>query len=315
MSFVRVPGNPEPDGAEELWLEGRGGLKIRALWAPAPKRPARGSVILCNGRTEFVEKYFEVIRELQQRNFAVYTIDWRGQGLSDRLIKKRLAGHIDTMDEAVADLAQGVKNMGEGKLPRPYIMLAHSMGGNIGLRALQTRRLEVEGAIFSAPMWGIAGLKPAARNFARFMTAIGAGGMIGPGQPGKWRKEKFKRNPVTHDRERHARAQALIMAEPQLALAGVTYGWVTAAANTIEGFRQPGALAHLRIPITVLTAAEDELVDNDSHDIVSRLLPQARHDVIQRSRHEIMMERDEIRTQFWRAFDALADKVAPAKGG
>ncbi len=313
MSFVRVPGNPEPEGAEEIWLEGRGGLKIRTLYAPAPKRPARGSVILCNGRTEFVEKYFEVIRELQQRNFAVFTLDWRGQGLSDRLVRRRLAGHMDSMDEAVADLAQGVKNLGD-KLPRPHIMLAHSMGGNIGLRALQTRRLEVDGAIFSAPMWGIAGLKPAARNFARFMTSIGAGGLIGPGQPGKWRKEKFKRNPVTHDRERHARAQALVLAEPQLALAGVTYGWVTAAANTIEGFRQPGALAHLRIPITVLSAAEDELVDNESHDVVARLLPQARHDVIPRSRHEIMMERDEIRAQFWRAFDALADGVAPAKG-
>lgn len=313
MSFVRVPGNPEPDGAEQIWLEGRGGIKLRALYAPALKRPARGSVILCNGRTEFVEKYFEVMRELQTRNFAVFSLDWRGQGLSGRLVRNRAAGHMDSMDDAVADLVQGVKHLG-AKLPRPHLLLAHSMGGNIALRALQKRSIEVDGALFSAPMWGIAGLKPAARNFARFMTAIGAGGMIGVGQPGKWRKEKFKRNPVTHDRERHARAQALVMAEPQLALAGVTYGWVTAAANAIDGFRQAGALAHLRIPITVLTAAEDELVDNDSHDIVSRLLPQAKHDVIQRSRHEIMMERDEIRAQFWRAFDELADSLAPAKG-
>lgn len=311
MSFVRVPGNPEPEGAEEIWLEGRGGIRVRALYAPALKAPARGSVILCNGRTEFVEKYFEVIRELQARNFAVFSLDWRGQGLSGRLVKNRFAGHMDTIDDAVADLALGLNTLG-ARLPRPHLLLAHSMGGNIALRALQTRRVDVDGALFSAPMWGIAGLKPAARNFARFMTAIGAGGMIGPGQPGKWRKEKFKRNPVTHDRERHARAQALVMAEPQLALAGVTLGWVTAAASTIDGFRQPGALAHLRIPVTVLTAAEDELVDNDSHDIVSRLLPQARHEVIQRARHEIMMERDEIRAQFWRAFDELADGVAPA---
>lgn len=314
MSFVRVPGNPPPDGAEEVWLEGRGGVKIRVLWAPSLRRPPRGTVIVCNGRTEFVEKYFEVMRELQARGFALFSLDWRGQGLSDRLVRNRVAGHMDTMDDAVSDLAQGLKQLGEHKLPRPHLLLAHSMGGAIALRALQTRRLEVDGALFSAPMWGIPGLKPGARNFARFMTALGAGGMIGPGQPGKWRKEKFRRNPVTHDRERHARAQALVMAEPQLALAGVTYGWVTAAANAIEGFRQPGSLAHLRMPVTVLTAAEDDLIDNDSHDIVARLMPQAKHEVIQRAKHEIMQERDEVRAQFWKAFDELAGAVAPEKG-
>ncbi len=312
MSFVRVPGNPEPDTVEQIWLEGRGGVRIRTLVAAAPNRPARGTVILCNGRTEFVEKYFEVMRELQARNFVVLSLDWRGQGLSDRLLKNRNAGHLETVDDAVGDLALGLKQLAD-RLPRPHLLIAHSMGGAIALRALQTRRLEVEGALFSAPMWGIAGLKPAARSFARFMTAIGFGGMIGPGQPGKWRREKFKRNPVTHDRERHARAQALVMAEPKLALAGVTLGWVDAAANVIEGFRQPGALAHLKFPVTILTAAEDELVDNESHDLIARALPQARHEVIPRAKHEIMQERDDIRAQFWRAFDDLANS-APGGG-
>jgi lysophospholipase len=312
MSFVRVPGNPEPDTVEQVWLEGRGGVRIRAMVAAAPKRPARGTVIICNGRTEFVEKYFEVTRELQARNFTVFSLDWRGQGLSDRLLKNRNAGHLETVDDAVGDLALGLKQLAD-RLPRPHILIAHSMGGAIALRALQTRRVEVEGALFSAPMWGIAGLKPAARKFARFMTAIGFGGMVGPGQPGKWRKENFKRNPVTHDRERHARAQALVMAEPQLALAGVTLGWVNAASNAIESFRQPGALAHLKFPVTILTAAEDELVDNESHDLIARALPQARHEVIPRSKHEIMQERDDVRAQFWRAFDDLANTIAPPR--
>jgi lysophospholipase len=312
MTFVRVPGNPEPEGAEEIWFEGRGGVRLRALVAPALQRPARGSVILCNGRTEFIEKYFEVIRELQARGFAVFTKDWRGQGMSDRLLSNPMKGHLESLDDPVNDLAIALKQTAD-RLPRQHIILAHSMGGAIALRALQTRRVDVEGAMFSAPMWGIAGLKPSARNFARFMNAVGAGGMFGPGQPRKWRKEAFKRNPVTHDRERHARVQALVLADQRLALAGVTLGWVDAAAAAIEGFRQPGALAHLRIPVAIASAAEDSLVDNESHDIVAKLLPQARRVEVPGAKHEIMMEKDDMRAAFWRAFDDLADHVAPRR--
>ena len=65
MAFVRVPGNEPPEGAEEHWLEGRGGVRLRVLTAPAAGAHSRGSVIVAPGRTEFIEKYFEVLHELQ----------------------------------------------------------------------------------------------------------------------------------------------------------------------------------------------------------------------------------------------------------
>ena len=102
--LVRVPGNEPPDGAEEHWLEGRGGVKVRVMTAPA-RGPARGSVIVAPGRTEFIEKYFEVLRDLQQRGFAVFCIDWRGQGLSGRETPNPLKGHLSTFDDPVNDLA------------------------------------------------------------------------------------------------------------------------------------------------------------------------------------------------------------------
>jgi lysophospholipase len=309
MSFVRVAGNPEPEGAEEHWFEGRGGLRLRTLFAPAFGSP-RGTVLLCSGRTEFIEKYFEVIRELQARGFAVLTMDWRGQGLSDRELANRQKGHLQSLDDPAQDLADAVRNM-SARLPRPHIVLAHSMGGGIALRAMQTRRIEADAAVFCAPMWGIANLKDLARRFARFMNSIGSGGMFAPGVERKWRKENFKRNVVTHDPERHARAQALVAAEPRLALAGVTLAWVNAAADAIDGFSRPSALAHLRIPILVASAGEEKLVDNASHEEIARLLPNCRHILIPGARHEILMETDDKRAQLWAAFDALVDPIAP----
>ncbi|HEX8900917.1 alpha/beta fold hydrolase [Vitreimonas sp.] len=310
MAFVRVPGNDIPEGAEEHWLEGRGGVKVRVMTAPATRSPVRGSVIVAPGRTEFIEKYFEVIRELQARGFAVFCIDWRGQGLSGREVENSQKGHFVSFDDPVNDLSTALKLLA-GKLPRPHIGLAHSMGGAILLRALLTRRIELDAAVFSAPMWGIAGLTDLAKKYVRFMVALGVGSMFAPSVEKKWKRENFKKNPVTHDKERHARCQGLITEEPRLALAGPTIGWVAAAADVTESFQQPGALAHVRIPILIATAGEEQLVDNASHPIVANALPQARHITIAGAKHEILMERDEFRALFWQAFDELVERVAP----
>lgn len=311
MSWVRVPGNPEPEGAEEHWLEGRGGVRLRCLTAPALAPAARGSVIICPGRTEFIEKYFEVIGELQRRGFAVFAADWRGQGLSDRPLANRQKGHFDSFDDPVNDLASAL-NILSARLPRPHILLAHSMGGAIGLRAMQTRRIEVEAAIFSAPMWGIAGMGKAQKRFVRFMNALGAGKLYAPGVETKWRREtNYRRSAVTQDRERHARNYGLVAEDPRLALAGPTIGWAAAACEAFDGFAQPGALQHLRMPIVVITAGKEALVDNRQVEAVAASLPKAQLINIPGAKHEIMMELDEHRAEFWRIFDHFADQIAP----
>ncbi len=308
MAFVRVPGNDIPEGAEEHWLEGRGGVKVRVMTAPSAHGPAWGSVIVAPGRTEFIEKYFEVIRELQERGFTVFCIDWRGQGLSGREVDNPQKGHLVSFDDPVNDLATALKLLSD-RLPRPHVVLAHSMGGAIVLRALQTRRIEIDGAAFSAPMWGIAGLTKLAKWWVRFMTSIGAGGQFAPSVEHKWKRENFKKNPVTHDKERHARCQGLIVEEPRLALAGPTNGWVAAAAEVTEGFMQPGVFASIKIPILVATAGREVLVDSASHEAVAGQLPNARHITIEGAKHEILMELDPIRAQFWAAFDELTAQV------
>ncbi|OQW57293.1 MAG: hypothetical protein A4S17_04835 [Proteobacteria bacterium HN_bin10] len=312
MAFVRVPGNDTPDGAEEHWLEGRGGVKVRVMTAPSIRGQPRGSVIVAPGRTEFIEKYFEVVRELQGRGFAAFCIDWRGQGLSGREVQNSQKGHFATFDDPVNDLSTALKLLAD-RLPRPYIGLAHSMGGAIVLRALQTRRIDLDAAAFSAPMWGIRGLSDAAKRYARFMVSLGLGGTFAPSVEKRWKRENFKKNPVTHDKARHDRCQGLIAEEPRLALAGPTIGWVAAASDATEAIQVQGSLAHVRIPVLVASAGEEQLVDNASHEAVAHQLPDARHIVIEGARHEILMETDAIRAQFWAAFDQLAERVVPAR--
>ena len=83
MKLVSIPANPVPDGVVPGAIKTSDGVNLRfARWAPPPGR--KGTVFVLQGRAEFIEKYFETVRDLRARGFAVATFDWRGQGLSDR---------------------------------------------------------------------------------------------------------------------------------------------------------------------------------------------------------------------------------------
>ena len=162
-------------------------------------------------------------------------------------------------------------------------------------------------------MWGVQGLTDVAKKYARFMVSLGVAGQFAPSVDKKWKRESFKKNPVTHDKGRHDRCQGLVAEEPRLALAGPTIGWVAAAADATEAIAVPGSLAHVRIPILVATAGEEQLVDNASHAPVVEQLPNATHITVEGAKHEILMETDALRGQFWAAFDQLAEQVAPVR--
>src|SRR5580704_4448991 len=111
------------------------GADLRAArFAAAPGVPVRGTCVLLNGQTEFIEKYFEVIDELRGRGFAVASLDWRGQGGSGRLVPDApLRVHIGDFADYDADLSAFMEKVVDPILPKgtPVIALAHSMGGHI----------------------------------------------------------------------------------------------------------------------------------------------------------------------------------------
>src|SRR5688500_15425947 len=103
MELISIPENPVPDGAIVGALKTRDGASIRfARWLPPPGR--KGTVCLLPGRTEFIEKYFEVVSDLRDRGFAVATLDWRGQGLSQRALSDPRKGHVRRFSEYDEDL-------------------------------------------------------------------------------------------------------------------------------------------------------------------------------------------------------------------
>lgn len=299
---------PVPVGLTVEIIEGPEGRRIRVARAPAlsasgaPDESRRGSVLLLHGRSEFIEKYFETIADLQRRGLEVITLDWPGQGLSEKFPGAEDVGHVDRFETFVA-AAQAV--LGRFPPQGPLILLAHSMGCAAGLRALQTGALAPRAAAFIAPMWGF-------RVPAGAALLAWAGAMSGrakqpfrPAEPA----ETFETNIVTRDRGRWTRTQAWLKADPRLALGPPSWGWINASYRLFRKMMRSAALKRVTTPILIATAGKERLVDNAKHAKAAARLPNAEHIVFDDAMHEILMERDAIRARFLEAFDRLLDRV------
>src|SRR6201995_2743336 len=134
MKLVSIPANPVPDNFVTGTLKAPDGVNLRfARWLPPAGR--KGTVVLLQGRAEWIEKYFETVRDLRARGFAVATLDWRGQGLSDRALANRQKGYVRSFSDYGVDLATFIHQVVLPDCPPPLFALAHSMGASVLLRA------------------------------------------------------------------------------------------------------------------------------------------------------------------------------------
>ncbi|HQP20290.1 MAG TPA: alpha/beta hydrolase, partial [Phenylobacterium sp.] len=311
--LVSIPQAPVPPGGGAEWFTGAGGARLRAAHF-APKGASRGTVLLSTGRTECIEKYFEVISDLLGRGFTVVANEWRGQGLSHRDLPDRLKGHAVGMDAYVMDYKALIAAF-EDRMPKPWIAVGHSMGGCLTLLSLAKGVAgQFAGAVLCAPMLGVrtGGLNPfVARLVSGLNVLTGKGGAYARTPPEDPYTEAFAGNVLTHDEARFNRGRALIAANKDLALSAPTWGWLDFAFKATHWLSQPANLRGVTLPVVIVSAGDDKLVRDDAQEQVARLLPDGTFVSVKGAEHEILMETDDLRNQFWTAFDALADKVAP----
>ena len=293
-----------PADARAHWLIARDGTRLRlAIWN---RQAARGTVFLLPGRTEYVEKYGLAATTLAASGYMTLCIDWRGQGLSARALPDPLQGHVDDFAEYQTDLDTALMFARSEHLPEPYYMLAHSMGGNIGLRHL-TRLNAFNAAAFSAPMWGI-GVANWMRPFTRMIGAaahrLALDHRYAPGTgPAIYVTDSpFAGNTLTTDPDRWEYMRQQALAQPQLSLGGPTFGWLRAALT------ECAALAKLPAPdLPVLTGLGTQERIVDTQPIRTRMShwPKGRLDLYPNAEHEVMMERPQTRNAFLASAVAL----------
>jgi lysophospholipase len=295
------------------WLAAPGARLRYAGWN-ASGTTARGTVVVLTGRAEFIEKYAtEVVGELLGRGYAVIALDWRGQGLSDRpLPQEHDAGHIDRFETYVADLRLFLDTIVAPLARGPVFALCHSMGGHILLRALaEYGSAPFAAAVVASPMTGLqreAFLRSILMLLPDIPT-IDHRYLFGTG-PFVFLARDFHSNNVTHDGRRYRWTEAWFKADPRLSLGGPTVGWARQATHSMSACLAPDYLERIDLPLLLMTAGQDQIVNPASHGPVVARLKHAEHVTFADAKHEIMMETDDIRARFWAAFDGFVANLS-----
>jgi lysophospholipase len=307
MRLVSIPANPVPEDAVTGMLKTRDGVNVRfARWHPPPGR--KGTVCLFHGRAEFIEKYFETVRDLRARGFAVATLDWRGQGLSERALDDPRKGHVGDFSEYEADLEVFMNEVVLPDCPPPLFAIGHSMGGSIMLRVARQGRRWFDRMVLSTPMIELGGVRGSSmlKITARATRYAGLGGSYVPGGDATVQAAgPYIGNPLTSDPVRYARTKAVLEAEPTLGIGSPTIAWADAAYRVIGEFADPTYPSKIRQPLMLIAAGRDEIVSTAAIEDFAIRLRAGSHLIIAGAKHELMMELDRYRVQFWAAFDAF----------
>ena len=300
-----------PAGAVEgSWIAPDGRHIRRIDWVPAM---AQGSILLLNGRGDFYEKYLEAMAHWHGRNWAVTALDWRGQGGSGRLGSDRFTGHIDDFGIWVEDLRafwREWKNRASG----PQIVIGHSMGGHLALRAAAEGAVDPAALVLCAPMLGLRdGNLPDVlmQALARLMCCLGDPRRPAwkwderPGQPPEGRQDL-----LTHDPDRYADELWWRDQRPELVMGPGSWRWLERAYASMRWLARRDVLGQVRQPVLLLATDQDALV---SYRAIARAAARLPHCELnnfgQRARHEILREVDPVRSEALDCIDAFLARV------
>ncbi|WP_245243244.1 alpha/beta hydrolase [Pararhodobacter sp. SW119] len=288
------------EGGRAVWLQAGDGRRLRlALW------PGARHVLLLPGRTEWIEKYGQVVGQLATAGWGALVLDWRGQGLSDRLAPDSRLGHVARFSDYQIDLHAAL-DAARTLAPGPLPILAHSMGGCILLRAL-VEGLRPPAVALSAPMWGLEqpfGLSAALRAGARLTGPFGRDAVYTPttGPDYGLASMPYDDNPLTRDRARFERMKAQIAENPDLVIGGPSLRWLAGALVEMRALaRAPSP----PVPALVGLGGNERIVSPRAIRRRAAAWSEATLVDYPEAEHELLMERDAVRDDFLRRTLAL----------
>lgn len=308
LTLRSTPDNPVPAGGTLVAVGTRDDCTLRAAHWPPTTRTCRGTVCLLQGRAEFIEKYYETIRELRGRGFCVVAFDWRGQGESDRRIDDPRKGHVARFDDYRLDLKAVAESVLVPLMPEPHFALAHSMGGCVALTCALDGFSPFRRLVTAAPMLSIRMVAwPAgASALTRLLDRLGLGSRSIPfGRPVSIATNPYAGNRLSRDPARYARNAAAARAVEAGAVGDPTIAWTAEAFRAIARLRDPRAASRIDLPTLIVAAGADPVCATPAAERFAARLKAGAILVLADARHEILSERDAIRQDFWAAFDAF----------
>ena len=277
------------------WIYAGDGVRLRVgLWKA--ENVSNGSVLLFPGRTDYIEQYGRVADELVKFGYSTLVIDWRGQGLADRVTEDPRTGHVKRFADYQKDVAAMLNAAKDLGLPKPWHLIGHSMGGCIGLRALM-EGLPVAACAFTAPMWDIH-ISPVERLAALPLTwaaqALGKGHIYAPGYSGQTYvlRAGFEGNTLTNDPEMYQHWVNLAKNLPDRQTGGPSMGWLY---QSLREMRSLSKMTSPDIPCISFCGTQDHIVGIAAIQDRMKRWPGGVYKVIDNAKHELLLEMPTVR--------------------
>ena len=302
------------DDASVGWHETDDAYPLRTFrWeADAP----RGSILFLGGRGDFFEKYLEAFGHWRARGWNVDAFDWRGHGGSPRLTADPLIGHSGSFARLVADLAD-LATAWRDRTAGPHVVMGHSMGGHLLLRALVERRIVPDAAVLLSPMIRIR--TPLGVRLSEVIASWQV--RRGNGARGPWKESASAANQIdsmsmmTGDLERYLDEQFWLDENPAFRLGPPSWSWLAEAFSSSRELRANPEVGSLHIPLLLMVADRDRLTHSGA---ALRLIGQLPHVTVHRFgkgvAHELLREREPVRSAAMAAIDDFLAAIA-APGG
>jgi len=234
--YLELEDYKAPKGINSVFIPMKDNKKLRLIyWINLiDDNKKRGTILLQQGHNEFIEKYFETIQELLNRGFNVICFDWRGQGLSEKMIDDKHKQYIEDFSTHDSDLEFIINEIIIKNFTQPLIGIGHSMGGHILLSSKSLMKKKFKALILSAPMLGF--------SYEKMLFALSGIASIFSNKesyflgskPNMGNETAFEDNELTSDPKRYARTQKLVRKFPNIRLWGVTNSWVSAVKNNLR---------------------------------------------------------------------------------
>lgn len=255
-------------------------------------------VVIVSGRTEFIEKYLELARDLQSLGLAAILYDHCGQGGAGRLLEDREKGHIDHFDTYVEDLHRVIEAGHSPDAHGPVALLSHSMGGTVSLLYARHSQVVADKIVLVSPMCairtGVALPQFLTRQLVGLLCRAGLGeryvATAGPYNPDR----QFKENLFTTDADRFGFNRYLSNTLDFARLGGPTYRWLHEAFKAMKKVENEMAL--IKRPLLTLGAREDRVIQLSAVRRLCSMSNNCRYQEFDQARHELLMENDRTRS-------------------
>ena len=306
--LVAVPSNPIPEDGRVGFVDTPDGARLRYARWQSTLRPTKGTVIILQGRAENIEKYLETVSDLRERGFGVLCFDWRGQGLSSRLLKDRLKGHIEHFDQYLTDLDTILSEIALPDCSGPFYLLGHSTGGLIAMLAAPFLGNRVRRMVLISPLFALRNL-PVSQSLVQrvgaVLTFFGLG-RLSVGWGGRaLQNHQFIGNRLTSDTTRFQRNAEILATDQELRLSSPTVSWIFSACRAMEQVNDSEFLGTITIPTLMVAAGNDPIVSPEHVEMLGHRMRSGAHLTIFGAKHELLQERNVFREQLLSAFDAF----------